>query len=440
MSSYNEFFDDDDFDNEFTNELFEGLNMPFIFPNPKEYGADSVGNADIMQPCLLSLQPSIDEINSVTGLELNPVDVQIMQQEQVPQNLQIPPYRPKEYKEYKEYDTNLMQMEYRNPQPTRQSSAVSQNVLMSTQMSQPLYSRAIYDSVVQLQPSPQPFSNEDSSGRASSTTFGAPTPQPQSYMPAHIIAAVSGSTVIQPSPNQVFNGSQTSSPFSNQESNTFRNKFIMENNLHHQQPHQFWISTQQHYQQLQNEHNRRTIQMLQSQAPPQSPLGISPGMSMSNGNMQFGSPLLNLSNANTNSITNLIQQNQIMPTQSVHLMPGSNSPLGRYLAPNSNIHQQSRSTPPQQPQISGMVVKPNDNLLGYSRHNGFSQIKIEKPFIKQQMDSEMPTDIYRPNPSSVEPATALSFSPTVPGFQTLRSEPQSAPQIFRVRFLILCFK
>jgi len=27
---------DDDMDNEFTNQLFEQLNAPFLFPNPKE--------------------------------------------------------------------------------------------------------------------------------------------------------------------------------------------------------------------------------------------------------------------------------------------------------------------------------------------------------------------------------------------------------------------
>lgn len=39
LSTINDFFDiDDDFDNEFTNELFEGLNAPFLFPNPKDSG------------------------------------------------------------------------------------------------------------------------------------------------------------------------------------------------------------------------------------------------------------------------------------------------------------------------------------------------------------------------------------------------------------------
>uniref|UniRef100_A0A914GZU9 BHLH domain-containing protein n=1 Tax=Globodera rostochiensis TaxID=31243 RepID=A0A914GZU9_GLORO len=59
------FFDfDDDLDNEFTNQLFEQLNAPFLFPNPKENGAQQCANADIMQPGLLSLQPSIEEIMS----------------------------------------------------------------------------------------------------------------------------------------------------------------------------------------------------------------------------------------------------------------------------------------------------------------------------------------------------------------------------------------
>lgn len=41
LSTINDFFDmDDDFGNEFTNELFESLNAPFLFPNPKESGKE----------------------------------------------------------------------------------------------------------------------------------------------------------------------------------------------------------------------------------------------------------------------------------------------------------------------------------------------------------------------------------------------------------------
>lgn len=78
LSTSNEFYDiDDDFDTVFTNELFESLNAPFLFPNPKESKSDfsflflnpvfavQCANADIMQPGLLSLQPSIEEIMSV---------------------------------------------------------------------------------------------------------------------------------------------------------------------------------------------------------------------------------------------------------------------------------------------------------------------------------------------------------------------------------------
>ncbi|KAL7069782.1 hypothetical protein ACQ4LE_011044 [Meloidogyne hapla] len=55
---------DDDMDNEFTNQLFEQLNAPFLFPNPKEETSVQCDNADILQPGLLSLQPSIEEIMS----------------------------------------------------------------------------------------------------------------------------------------------------------------------------------------------------------------------------------------------------------------------------------------------------------------------------------------------------------------------------------------
>ncbi|KAK6742346.1 hypothetical protein RB195_009922 [Necator americanus] len=52
--------DYDDFENVFTDSLFESLNQPYMFPNPKEFIQS--GNADIMQPGLLSLQPSLEEI------------------------------------------------------------------------------------------------------------------------------------------------------------------------------------------------------------------------------------------------------------------------------------------------------------------------------------------------------------------------------------------
>ncbi|XGW16003.1 hypothetical protein V3C99_001448 [Haemonchus contortus] len=52
--------DFDDLENVFTDSLFESLSQPYMFPNPKDFGQS--GNADIMQPGLLSLQPSLEEI------------------------------------------------------------------------------------------------------------------------------------------------------------------------------------------------------------------------------------------------------------------------------------------------------------------------------------------------------------------------------------------
>ncbi|GMT18376.1 hypothetical protein PFISCL1PPCAC_9673, partial [Pristionchus fissidentatus] len=75
-----EYFDIDDLENEFTDTLFESLNAPYMFPNPREIGIS--GNADFMQPGLLSLQPSLEEImaslindeedDSVSFLDLAP--------------------------------------------------------------------------------------------------------------------------------------------------------------------------------------------------------------------------------------------------------------------------------------------------------------------------------------------------------------------------------
>ncbi|VDM50872.1 unnamed protein product [Toxocara canis] len=60
-----EYFDIDDYDNEFTDTLFDSLSQPYMFPNPKEMVQGC--NADVMQPGLLSLQPSIEEIMASFG-------------------------------------------------------------------------------------------------------------------------------------------------------------------------------------------------------------------------------------------------------------------------------------------------------------------------------------------------------------------------------------
>ncbi|KHJ92918.1 hypothetical protein OESDEN_07178, partial [Oesophagostomum dentatum] len=62
--------DYDDFENAFTDSLFASLNQPYMFPNPKEFNwflSVQSGNADIMQPGLLSLQPSLEEIMASLG-------------------------------------------------------------------------------------------------------------------------------------------------------------------------------------------------------------------------------------------------------------------------------------------------------------------------------------------------------------------------------------
>ncbi|KRZ76381.1 Protein WBSCR14 -like protein, partial [Trichinella papuae] len=53
-------FEYDDLSNWFTDTLFSSLNQPYLFPNPKEMA--QAGNADIIQPGLIQLQPSLEEI------------------------------------------------------------------------------------------------------------------------------------------------------------------------------------------------------------------------------------------------------------------------------------------------------------------------------------------------------------------------------------------
>ncbi|CAJ0942493.1 unnamed protein product, partial [Mesorhabditis belari] len=62
-------WDADEFENIFTDELFASLNQPYMFPNPREMM--QTGYADIVQPGLLSLQPSLEEIMcTLDGSEL----------------------------------------------------------------------------------------------------------------------------------------------------------------------------------------------------------------------------------------------------------------------------------------------------------------------------------------------------------------------------------
>ncbi|KAI1724669.1 protein WBSCR14 like protein [Ditylenchus destructor] len=196
LSTMDDFFDIDDFDNEFTNSLFDSLNAPFLFPNPKE--SVQCGNADIMQPGLLSLQPSIEEIMSVDysfnddNGSMDNLDAFIdrmpssgSQQEQLPPPIFKRPPNPASSSIHnpsmmqpthtsatastaqqsqqnsglysaREYDAANMLVDYRNQHLAKQRQ-LAQNTqqqsvnipvtpsLMTSNISQPLYSQALYE-------------------------------------------------------------------------------------------------------------------------------------------------------------------------------------------------------------------------------------------------------------------------------------------------------
>lgn len=125
-----ECFDPEDLNSDFTDALFESLLQPYMFPNPKEMAGC---NADVMQPGLLSLQPSIEEIMSSLN---EPPDPPQSDPEQVP-----PPSVSSSYSA-KEYDTAHMLVDYGNQtQPTRQPSSISSQMLMANSFT-PTYSQA----------------------------------------------------------------------------------------------------------------------------------------------------------------------------------------------------------------------------------------------------------------------------------------------------------
>lgn len=84
LSTFDDYFsyEDLEIDNEFTNSLFDSLNMPFLFPNTKDmskfkhlnstksYILVQGNNSDFIQPGLLSLQPSLEEIMNAGNFQI----------------------------------------------------------------------------------------------------------------------------------------------------------------------------------------------------------------------------------------------------------------------------------------------------------------------------------------------------------------------------------
>ncbi|VDM09698.1 unnamed protein product [Wuchereria bancrofti] len=128
--------DTDDLDNEFTDTLFANLMQPYTFPDPKEITQGC--NADVMQPGLLSLQPSIEEIMA----SLDPPD-QLLDEIGNYGASNVSPTSPCTPKEYEATFSN----NFTNPtqqQPTRQSSSISPQILLANS-SAPTYSQAAYE-------------------------------------------------------------------------------------------------------------------------------------------------------------------------------------------------------------------------------------------------------------------------------------------------------
>uniref|UniRef100_A0A915MKM5 BHLH domain-containing protein n=1 Tax=Meloidogyne javanica TaxID=6303 RepID=A0A915MKM5_MELJA len=130
---------DDDMDNEFTNQLFEQLNAPFLFPNPKEETSVQCDNADILQPGLLSLQPSIEEIMSTDFPYAQHLHLQQQQLSSSPSNKVLR----KHQKQQHLLETTTMSSSSSDqsaPFIEIQSAAIPQ--ILTPNISNPLYSQA----------------------------------------------------------------------------------------------------------------------------------------------------------------------------------------------------------------------------------------------------------------------------------------------------------
>ncbi|VDN08088.1 unnamed protein product [Thelazia callipaeda] len=141
--------DVDSFENEFTDSLFASLMQPYTFPNPKEITQSC--NADVMQPGLLSLQPSIEEIMA----SLDPPD----QLSHEIGNLDDPDVSPPPSSTPKLYETRFSSFVNPTQQPTRQSSDILPQSLLANS-SAPTYSQAAYDHTPLI--ATTPFTSSDS--------------------------------------------------------------------------------------------------------------------------------------------------------------------------------------------------------------------------------------------------------------------------------------
>ncbi|CAD5215186.1 unnamed protein product [Bursaphelenchus okinawaensis] len=158
----NDYFDDDEFENEFTNELFNKLGQPFLFPNPREMGSNM--NSDFMQPGLFALQPSLEEI-MIGEHEPEQPDVDMIEPSISTINNAASSHSNGYGNQFRsisgmsspinsDMDSKLQQ-HYKQPytssytqiQPTRQSSVPMQGI-MNAHMSQPLYSQAVYENKI----------------------------------------------------------------------------------------------------------------------------------------------------------------------------------------------------------------------------------------------------------------------------------------------------
>ncbi|KAI6201254.1 Protein WBSCR14-like protein [Aphelenchoides besseyi] len=282
LSTMDDYFDFEDFGQDFTNSLFDSLNVPFLFPNPKELMQSN--NADFMQPGLLSLQPSLEEImNADDDTNLDALEPTFSMQQSTgdprfsagsrsaqsynfgatqPMSTLSSPTTPLiGSKDYGSPDTLI---DYN--QPTRQSSNLPASSLASSILSQPLYSQAVYEtrtisSTSSLNESPVGSVGAlevKSAPRSASANLKpvASIANSFDYLPQFIVSA----SVNTPTPSSsVPMTSMIGAPISNH--NSLRS-FVMDQSGQLISPQQYWMNNPQIY----NLPEEKTLQMLRSPA------------------------------------------------------------------------------------------------------------------------------------------------------------------------------
>ncbi|CAB3402658.1 unnamed protein product [Caenorhabditis bovis] len=435
---------DDDMNNVFTDELFDSLSQPYMFPNPKEMMSN--GNADFMQPGLLPLQPTIEEIMaSLDNFPDSPIaDHQSMRMndDTSPTTQQSEPTTSSNSfsvvnsemhrsssssnslhqmtsrdssKNLQQHQQQQQQREYVNPttslidynnqmtmMPTRQSSAITSQMLMlsqsaSTSSAAPQYAMSSHYSTGNsfLPTSRNVFANQ-------------PQQSWKQQMPGNFLANLPNNSLSRPGILQ--SNSISSDPYMPQFLQSPHNNVILQSNDPMMAPTRSWWLDSPLTASVQSPLSVATPLPLPNQGGPSTPLNL------------MGS------DSSATPPSALIQQVLDSPSRAGLRVGGTL--MQRLEQPPILDKLQKSFTPitPQQQQMGGVDFSSSITRLRTSSLNVDSQSwkipQIDTSQIYQQQNTGLTANVIRP--SLINPS---SSTPSAFGSPPIRSQPQPSPQI-----------